>query len=62
MEKTFIYINHPDKGKPFKDGWKEVRFDQDATIALADSDTTPVRSANLPQDILTCATSEQVHD
>jgi hypothetical protein len=29
------------------DGWKEVRFDQDATIALVDSDTTPVRSANL---------------
>ena len=34
-EKTFIYINHQDKGKLMKDalildGWKEVRFDQDA--------------------------------
>jgi hypothetical protein len=45
-------VNHQDNGKLMKDalildGWKEVRFDQDATIALVDSDTTPVRSANL---------------
>jgi len=35
MSKAFIYINHQDKGKLMKDalildGWKEVRFDQDA--------------------------------
>lgn len=52
MDKTFVYLNHQNKGKTFQqallsNGWKQVGEDATADVCLADSDVTPFRILKL---------------
>lgn len=52
MRKTFLYLNHQDKGRAYRQallegGWREVTSERECTICIADSDVTPMRVERL---------------